>query len=242
MITASERLTMFHNAGNLSPSYIITCPDIKHLETDVRTFTKKINPADIFYLRPVDDNISVEATNAFIAQSHLSPVGSVKIMIITDLAMMSPIAQNKILKTLEDAPANTTFILMAEQISMAIDTVISRCVHISIPAPAISMADIELIESNKEADAIERGVRHLIHTAKKLDDTLGYVGLITHKDNVDLTLLYIRRAIRTAISDRTLSPQKIAALTTAMATIERNIDAYCNATNAMDLILITLFQ
>ena len=65
---------------------------------------------------------------------------------------------NKLLKLIEEPPANTLFILVAENESLIIPTILSRCQVIRIPT--LETADIEkaLIERNKTEGTIARQV------------------------------------------------------------------------------------
>ena len=65
---------------------------------------------------------------------------------------------NKLLKLIEEPPPNTLFILVAENESLILPTILSRCQVVRIPA--LETADIEnaLIERNKTEAAIARQV------------------------------------------------------------------------------------
>src|SRR5688572_13737850 len=65
---------------------------------------------------------------------------------------------NKLLKLIEEPPANTLFILVAENESLILPTILSRCQVVRIPA--LETADIEtaLIERNKTEATIARQV------------------------------------------------------------------------------------
>jgi len=65
---------------------------------------------------------------------------------------------NKLLKLIEEPPPNTLFILVAENESLILPTIVSRCQLIKIPA--LTAADIEtaLIEKNKTEPGIARQI------------------------------------------------------------------------------------
>jgi len=85
----------------------------------------------------IDDNktIQVKETMQFMEQAHLAPVGDGKLFIICDAATMTIAAQNKMLKTIEDAPGSTSFLLLATSIEPILNTVRSRCVTEFMPSP-----------------------------------------------------------------------------------------------------------
>ena len=96
----------------------------------------KYNTADVFWLRAQDDakSIQVKETIEFIDKAHLSPVGDKKIFIVFDISTMTPQAQNKMLKTIEDAPAKTDFLLLATNPETVLNTIKSRCMTRYLPA------------------------------------------------------------------------------------------------------------
>ncbi len=80
--------------------------------------------------------------------SMLSPtIAKYKIFIVNNLNLMTTEAANALLKTLEDAPKSTIFLLVANDISNVLDTVKSRC-HI-IEIPPINFQKIQKILSKK---------------------------------------------------------------------------------------------
>lgn len=65
---------------------------------------------------------------------------------------------NKLLKIIEEPPANTLFILVAENEEMILPTILSRCQLIKIPALEISEIETALIERNKTEATMARQV------------------------------------------------------------------------------------
>ena len=80
--------------------------------------------------------------------SMLSPTsGKYKIFIVNNLNLMTTEAANALLKTLEDAPKSTIFLLVANDINNVLDTVKSRC-HILEISP-LNSQKIQKILSKK---------------------------------------------------------------------------------------------
>ncbi|MFL2634298.1 MAG: ATP-binding protein [Dehalococcoidia bacterium] len=80
--------------------------------------------------------------------SMLSPTtAKYKIFIVSNINLMTPEAANALLKTLEDAPQSTIFLLIANDINNVLDTVKSRC-HI-IEIPPLNFQKIQKILSKK---------------------------------------------------------------------------------------------
>lgn len=96
------------------------------------------NHPDIIFVSPEADkkNISVGQVrdirgDAFV-KSHM---GGKKVIIINPAERMNDQAQNALLKVLEEPPKNVIFILITENASMMLSTVISRCVLLSLTVP-----------------------------------------------------------------------------------------------------------
>lgn len=107
------------------------------LQKIANEWAAKFNPADVFRLAPNEGakTIQVKETLEFMERAHLAPVGERKLFIICDTATMTIPAQNKMLKTIEDAPASTTFLLLATSIEPILNTIRSRCVTKFLPVP-----------------------------------------------------------------------------------------------------------
>ena len=127
-------------------SNLIIHPDVKTLQEIAKEHAGKFNLADVFWLKSKapdpggstfkkGESIKVEETLEFIERAHLAPVGERKLFIICDAATMTVPAQNKMLKTIEDAPASTTFLLLATSVEPLLNTIRSRCVTKFMPVP-----------------------------------------------------------------------------------------------------------
>lgn len=110
------------------------------MEKIAKEFAAQFNPADVFWLCPQEGSgsIKVEETLEFMERAYLACVGERKLMIISDAAAMTIAAQNKTLKVLEDAPANTVFLLLATSLEPVLNTIRSRCVIKFITTPPIA--------------------------------------------------------------------------------------------------------
>lgn len=86
--------------------------------------------------------------------------GGYKIMIIWSVDKMNTAASNKLLKLLEEPPAKTLFILIAENEDSIIDTIKSRCQVLHFPnlsEPQIAQA---LIQKHQTAEAEAHKIAH----------------------------------------------------------------------------------
>ena len=104
--------------------------------------TKKEHP-DIHLLLPdpKSDQHPVAHMRQLIQEAGLPPFEApVKIFIIHDAEKMLPASSNALLKTLEEPPPHTHFILLTSQIELMLTTIVSRCCKI----PFFPIPDDEL--------------------------------------------------------------------------------------------------
>ena len=129
-----------------SKSILVVCANENALQEYAKNVAKDFHKADVFWLT---GELNVKETVEFMERAHLAPVGDGKLMIIFDQSTMTLQAQNKMLKTIEDAPAQTTFLLLATKIERVINTVKSRCRTIYLPNPSSNgnLIPKEVIES-----------------------------------------------------------------------------------------------
>lgn len=94
----------------------ISHPDFLHLKDESEDETKKTK------------NITIEQINSAIDFVSLSPhLGSIKIVFIEDVALLGINSANALLKILEEPPAYALFILVSDNLSRVLPTIISRC-------------------------------------------------------------------------------------------------------------------
>lgn len=81
-------------------------------------------------------NISIEETRSAIEGLSIgSHRGGNRVILIYPLEMLRPDSANTLLKSLEEPPANTIFILLADRLDRVLPTIRSRCRLISAPRP-----------------------------------------------------------------------------------------------------------
>ncbi|MEO8265012.1 MAG: hypothetical protein ABI706_05805 [Ilumatobacteraceae bacterium] len=79
--------------------------------------------------------ISAEQVAEIIRNASLAPVeGTRKVMILHDFHLLDAAAAARLLKTLEEPPASTIFIVLADQVTPELVTLASRCVRIVFAA------------------------------------------------------------------------------------------------------------
>ncbi len=87
------------------------------------------------------------------ADAFIKPQSSPRrVMIIEQAHTLNEQSQNALLKVLEEPPGQTVFILLAENKSALLSTVLSRCVTLSLTAPPTDVAAAFLKKQNPKAE------------------------------------------------------------------------------------------
>ncbi len=92
---------------------------------------------DITRVAPLDGkkNLSVNQIREIRADAFVKAhSASHRVFIIEDAHRMNEQAQNALLKVLEEPPKNVIFILLTSSKTVLLDTIVSRCVGLSVPA------------------------------------------------------------------------------------------------------------
>ncbi|HEY0518774.1 MAG TPA: hypothetical protein VGC84_04710 [Ilumatobacteraceae bacterium] len=97
--------------------------------------------------------ISKEQVLEIIRAASLAPVdGTRKVMILRDFHLLDAPGAARLLKTLEEPPASTIFIVLADQVTPELITIASRCVRIGFAALSDEAVTAELIASGVAAE------------------------------------------------------------------------------------------
>ena len=107
------------------------------------------NHPDIEVIQPEDGKktISVSIIRELKAETYVKPHMAKKRVFIIDKAdTLSDISQNTLLKILEEPPESVAFILIAQTKASFLETIISRCVILTLTAPEKSTAREYLLE------------------------------------------------------------------------------------------------
>lgn len=100
--------------------------------------------------------ISAEQVADIIRNASLAPVeGTRKVMILHDFHLLDAAAAARLLKTLEEPPASTVFIVLADQVTPELVTIASRCVRIQFAALSTDVVASTLVESGIDAATAE---------------------------------------------------------------------------------------
>lgn len=124
--------------------------------------TSKGNHPNLKLVKPTGHSIKINQVREIISDSSRKPFESgYKIIIIDNAEKMTKDAQDAFLKTLEEPPQNTVFILLAENHNLLLPTIVSRCqVYRFKPVGGLEMkAFIEARYDYLSTD-VEAAVRH----------------------------------------------------------------------------------
>ena len=96
------------------------------------------NHPDIIKIAPLEGkkNIAVSQVRELKSDAYIKPHMSQKKVFIIDYAdTLNEQSQNALLKVLEEPPENVIFILIAETKASFLETIISRCVVLTLSTP-----------------------------------------------------------------------------------------------------------
>ncbi|MFO0933972.1 MAG: hypothetical protein U1E39_14880 [Planctomycetota bacterium] len=104
--------------------------------------------------------ISVEALSTLLERAHASPLeGRRQVFVVDPAEAMAPEAVARYLKTLEEPPATTTFVLVTTRPDRLPDAVQSRCQRLRFPEPDAATIAARLVATGVDparADAVAR--------------------------------------------------------------------------------------
>ncbi len=217
-------------------NYLIVTTDPVSTEQAVLEYAKTYNPSDVFHISKHSDKkeITVDVINEMINQFNLASISDKKLFIVFQAELMNTNAQNKLLKTIEEA-SDCTVLFLCQNLDRILPTIRSRCItyyHKTTNNQTLK----EIARNNPDTTAIATAA-HSIINATKIETAMNYLPILTKPENFILALDALNRELKKA----NFPTQKKLALYNALAKITRNINANCNATYAFDLLLIELF-
>jgi DNA polymerase III subunit delta' len=108
---------------------------------------------DIRELERQGARISADQVADIIRNASLAPVeGTRKVMILHEFHLLDAAAAARLLKTLEEPPTSTVFIVLADQVTPELVTIASRCVRIEFGALTDEAVTAALVESGIETE------------------------------------------------------------------------------------------
>lgn len=144
-----------HEAARALAVAIITGSD-DDTSRDARLAFAGAHP-DIAEFEREGARLSIEEARDIVRRAGLAPVeADRKVIIINELHLLRPEAAAALLKTLEEPPESTTFIILAEYVPTEMVTIASRCSRIDFrPITTEAIADRLVYEGVDPASALE---------------------------------------------------------------------------------------
>ena len=112
----------------------VNCPDVKDGKPceaclSCKKIEKEVHP-DVFFIQPggASSTIGIDQVREIINKANLKPYEArSKVFIIKGAHSMNEASANAFLKTLEEPPENTVFILISRSKDLLLPTIVSRC-------------------------------------------------------------------------------------------------------------------
>lgn len=217
-------------------NYLIVTTDPISAEQDALEYAKSYNPSDVFWIKKSPDKkeITVDVINEMVNQFSLSAVADKKLFIVFQAELMNTNAQNKLLKTIEEA-SNTTVLFLCQNLERILPTVRSRCMikyHQSTENQTLK----QMAANNPDYAAIKQAA-HQFMTTDKIDAAMTTLPILSKPENLTLAMNELNQALYSA----NFEPTKKLSIYQALAKISRNIEANCNPVNTFDLLLLARF-
>jgi DNA polymerase-3 subunit delta' len=109
--------------------------------------------------------ITVEQADAIIREASRSGVeSSCKVLLLVDFHLVQPAVEAKLLKTIEEPPADTVFVVLAETVSALLEPIASRCVRIDLDPLSPS-----IVRDALAADGVDADIAASVATATRGD-------------------------------------------------------------------------
>ncbi|MBO5321128.1 MAG: hypothetical protein J6B22_00795 [Clostridia bacterium] len=150
--TGRHTLANFLSLAAVCSGDLIPCDECKNCR-----MASSSNHPNIRYITPEKDkkSIAVAQIRELKNDAYIKPhQAKNKIFIIDPADSLNPQCQNALLKILEEPPENTIFILVAESKASLLDTVLSRCVVLSLNVPSFEEAS-HYLQSKTNFDKAE---------------------------------------------------------------------------------------
>lgn len=159
--------------------------------------------------------ITADQARTLRSDAYIRPnEGKRKVYIIDPADAMNPVAQNALLKVLEEGPAYAAFLLLAEQPGRMLETIRSRCETLSLP-PEEKPVDPALLERGEE-------LTRLLICGTELETAEYFVAL--EQEKLKSGQLLDLLAVAEGCGSRWLSrePRRTARVLTALKTCREN--------------------
>ena len=164
---ALDYLRRAHAGGRLGHAYLIVGAEAAFtLAKQLAALVVGADPAsvlanqDVYVVEPESKSrrIAIEQVRELEGSLRLraAAAGGRKVGILREAERLTPQATNAFLKTLEEPPAGSLLLLLSAQSESLMDTILSRCIKVTLLAPA----EADATRSPEEKALLERLTRH----------------------------------------------------------------------------------
>lgn len=109
---------------------------------------------DLVSFVPSGASLSTEQVEEIIRLAVRSPIeGGRKVLLLHDLHRMAPNVGPKLLKTIEEPPPSTVFVIVADHVPRELVTISSRCVRIDLPPLPVTEIEAALVRGGADPAA-----------------------------------------------------------------------------------------
>ncbi len=219
---------------------------------------------DLFIIEPEEGLIKIEKIRALISEAQLKPtLSNKKVFIIKDADLMNTMAQNALLKVLEEPPQYVTIILTVQNLNRILNTITSRCTIINFkPLSYEEMTEIfpgekitkelydfsagsagrmsELLDDSRGEllEEFEKAIKE--NDLIKMNEMLSAIKAQKDiKDTIDDAFDLLESKLRANIKD---NPILIANQIEIIEETKRNLARYANFDTSLDYMMIRLWQ
>ncbi|RLB70852.1 MAG: DNA polymerase III subunit delta' [Deltaproteobacteria bacterium] len=173
-----------------------TCPDCRQI-------ARRVHP-DVLLVEAEKNQIKIDQVREIHHYLGFAPLsGRFKVVIINDAHLLNGAAANALLKTLEEPPAQTIFLLVTHRQQLLLPTILSRCITVMFkPLSRVALKEILSRQgTGAEARLVEKAValsggsisraRYFLDTDNLSwrDDFLSRIGALTPESYEDVFAL-----------------------------------------------------
>ncbi len=108
---------------------------------------------DLIVVERVGGSILADQADEIVRRASLSPIeGSRKVLVLDEFHLVSPAAASKLLKTIEEPPAGTFFIVLADEVTPDLGTIASRCLPVPLQSLSTQVVAETLVAEDIDAE------------------------------------------------------------------------------------------
>ncbi len=140
-------------AAHAFAAALLSPPGADREQRDARLALAGTHP-DLLVVEREGASISAKQADDIVRAASLSPIeGDRKVLVLDEFHLMTAAVAPKLLKTIEEPPAATIFVVLADDVPPELVTIASRCVRIDFgPVPA-ALVESTLVEEGVEASS-----------------------------------------------------------------------------------------